>query len=43
MGAVYARLLGKMLGDGLRVVEVRYRLSTAEKITTLAAALLGRQ
>ncbi|MFZ4482668.1 MAG: phytoene/squalene synthase family protein [Chthoniobacterales bacterium] len=43
MGAVYAQLLGKMLGDGLRVVEVRYRLSTAEKITALAAALLRRQ
>ncbi len=43
MASVYARLLCKMRGDGLRVMDRRYRLSAGEKLLAFAAALFARQ
>lgn len=43
MASIYARLLGKMRADGLRVMDRRYRLSAGEKLLAFAAALFARQ
>lgn len=40
MAGTYRALLGKMMKDGLRVTEKRYRLSAAEKLGAIARALL---
>lgn len=43
MAALYARLLRKMRRDKLRVMEKRYRLTTAEKLRLVAAELLSNR
>lgn len=42
MASIYRSLLGKMVRDGLRVTEKRYRLTAPEKILALARALAPR-
>ncbi len=43
MASVYSRLLGKMRGDGLHVMDRRYRLPAGEKLLAFGAALFARQ
>ncbi|MBI4577190.1 MAG: squalene/phytoene synthase family protein [Planctomycetes bacterium] len=41
--AAYRRLLRRMAGDGFRVLERRYRLSAADRLSVLARALRARR
>jgi len=43
MASIYRSLLRKMLRDGLRVGEKRYRLSTAEKLWAIGRTFIGGQ